>query len=598
MDPTSPAGGSATNPISVIGDGPLACAIRTQHGPGFSHTGTTPVLVIDHGDDARTIAALRPALDDLSTSASPPTIVAQIADRRLRRAVQSRSEAGGIAPRPVIVGTADLVAEHFVLAENLVEIAYWRNQSRLHVALVGFDHVGQSFLDALATTGIAGEFRRPLIHIVTTDEAGTRAFLHREMPEIDKSAEIIVSACALTDLGEPEYSPLVKAENTAPLTAIVLLLGNEGDTLLASAAIANLQDRHGFANAALYIGGAGSEEACALTTPMRQSRNLGRKIGRISDLAAIDRLVEYVLHRRDALAKLLHKSYLREFGGETTGGTPWNVLPETYRRANRRAAWHLAQKLWTMGLSVPDDPQAIPSVDPFTYNNAIKPLIASSTEDETIRRLARLEHERWCAERRLDGWQHGDVRDDTRRRHPSLVSFDSPRLTTDDIDKNIGQIRFVLESMLKPAPGGATARIVVGVVATPSEAQPGVPLVTLVEQLGAEPHRTIILLSPLIDERELAAVLALTDAIDRRGQHLRFIVPEWYPGNRTIRDEAVSRRPELRSLLEQPHVRIAPIGPAGFFKNDVWEDPSELDSARKALASYVWEHSHALVAIQ
>ncbi|MGC4749646.1 RyR domain-containing protein [Micromonospora sp. DT201] len=40
--------------------------------------------------------------------------------------------------------------------------------------------------------------------------------------------------------------------------------------------------------------------------------------------------------------------------------------------------------------------------------------------DDRIDKLAQLEHERWCQERRGKGWVYGEPRDDTRRRHPAL----------------------------------------------------------------------------------------------------------------------------------------------------------------------------------
>jgi RyR domain len=585
------ADGSATEPVTVMGDGPLARAVRSQRGGGGE------VLLIDHGDDARTVAALHSVLDNIAPGSSPPTIVAQVADRRLRRAVQSRVAQAGVKPRPILVGASSLIAEHFVAAEHLFELAYWRDQPRLHVVLVGFDHLGQSFFDELVSTGIAGELQRPLIRIVTPDEAGARAFLQREMPEIDKSAEIVISACALADLGDPTRSPLVEAEGILPLTAILLLLDEETDTLLASSAVVDLQDRHGFANAALFIGGPGSDEACALATPMRSPRNLGRKISRIDDLGAIDSLLDYILEGRDALARQFHDAYLREYAGKTGAGTPWDTLSETYRRANRRAAWHLAQKLWTLGLSIPDDASLLGSVDPVTYENVIKPLAASAAEDDTVRRLARLEHERWCAERRLDGWEHGEVRDDTRRRHPSLVSFDDPRLTADDIAKDIGQVRFLLGSVVRPAQNGAATRFVTGVVSAPAGAQAGISVKELRERLAHEPQRFATILSPLITEREVAATLALVEALDAKGRDFCLIVPEWYPDNKTVRADAAARAPGLLALLARSQTRIAPIGPAGFFKDDVWEDPSATDAAREALARYVMRRSHALVAV-
>jgi hypothetical protein len=581
---------SGNRPVTIVGDGPLARAVRSQ---GARAEGSR--VVIDEDDDASTISALRSVIQNAKSKL--PTIVAQVADRRLRRAVQSRLEQEGVKPRPVLVDASALIAEHFVAVERLFELAYWRDQQRVHVVLVGFGQLGQSFLDALVATGIAGELQRPLIRIVTPDEAETRAFFRREMPEIDKSAEIVISSCGITDLGEPDRSPLVEAEKGLPLTAIFLLLDKPADTLLATSAVVDLQDRHGFANAALFVSGPGNEEAVALVAPVRSPWNLGRKIARIGDLGAIDSLLTYVLIGRDALAKQFHDAYLREHAGKTSAGTPWDRLSETYRRANRRVASHLAQKLWTLGLSVPDNPGLLGIVNPVTYDNVIKPLVAPTAEDETIRRLARLEHERWCSDRRLDGWQYGEVRDDTRRRHPSLVAFDDARLTADEIAKDIEQTRFMLRTVVRPAPNGAATCFVVGVVTPPATAQPGISLDVLRTRLAHEPARFATIVSPLITGRELTATLALVDALDAHGRNFCLIVPEWYPDNRTIRESDAARAPGLAALLARPQTRIAPIGPAGVFKDDIWEDPSGADAAREVLARYVMRRSQALVAL-
>jgi hypothetical protein len=45
--------------------------------------------------------------------------------------------------------------------------------------------------------------------------------------------------------------------------------------------------------------------------------------------------------------------------------------------------------------------------------------------DEVDRRAtAVLEHRRWAADRQLNGWRFGAVRDDRRKHHPDLIPFD------------------------------------------------------------------------------------------------------------------------------------------------------------------------------
>jgi len=41
-----------------------------------------------------------------------------------------------------------------------------------------------------------------------------------------------------------------------------------------------------------------------------------------------------------------------------------------------------------------------------------------------IELLARIEHRRWAAERYLDGWSFGEVRDDIAKLHPDLIPWE------------------------------------------------------------------------------------------------------------------------------------------------------------------------------
>jgi hypothetical protein len=86
------------------------------------------------------------------------------------------------------------------------------------------------------------------------------------------------------------------------------------------------------------------------------------------------------------------------------------------RESNRRLMIHLPAKLASAGLDLTDwlgsglSPGAL----------AIPDL---RRDPERLEQLAALEHSRWMAERRLSGWQHGERRDNLRRRHPDLVPY-------------------------------------------------------------------------------------------------------------------------------------------------------------------------------
>ncbi|MFC3099021.1 RyR domain-containing protein [Alteraurantiacibacter palmitatis] len=106
---------------------------------------------------------------------------------------------------------------------------------------------------------------------------------------------------------------------------------------------------------------------------------------------------------QDREAARIHERYVKRFGdgGTAPASGRWQDLPETFVAANRAAADHRAIKLWdaeTSGLNGEDLAEA----------------------------LARMEHNRWCAERLLAGWAPaGDgLRDDGRKLHPDLQPWD------------------------------------------------------------------------------------------------------------------------------------------------------------------------------
>jgi hypothetical protein len=114
---------------------------------------------------------------------------------------------------------------------------------------------------------------------------------------------------------------------------------------------------------------------------------------------------------REALARRLHERYLhaRAAEGERPPlAAPWYELPEQARDANRAAVDDIAVKLAGIGrLAAP----AIVTAAEVVFTEA------------EVEQLARLEHERWLAQRRAAGWSLGP-RDDEARTHPSFVPWD------------------------------------------------------------------------------------------------------------------------------------------------------------------------------
>jgi hypothetical protein len=100
-----------------------------------------------------------------------------------------------------------------------------------------------------------------------------------------------------------------------------------------------------------------------------------------------------------------------DLDGDDAALSPWDGLAEQLKESNRAQASHLGIKLGEIGY-------------------ALAPLAAWSTTDavftpEEVELLARLEHDRYVAERISAGWRAGATRDPDARTSPHLVSWDA-----------------------------------------------------------------------------------------------------------------------------------------------------------------------------
>lgn len=616
------AGGLLRDHVVVLGDSRVARALARQEGrPGrLVHAGRHPLaegdvveiplgedaeavhraagsaaarlVVIDLAGDAETVASLA-ALVALTEGGPRPQIIANIRDRALRRVVDENLFAAGVEPRPRLVATAALAAHGAVAAVRPYDIAYWRGQERVHAVIVGFSPLGRDCFEELVLSGIAGGLAKPRITILDPEPLAARKWLDRDMPEIDLSADIGIAALDPLTLTAPD-GPIAAAAAVAPLTLIVIALDDDDAALSVMTAIARMQEGEGQAVASCLVVSERQAGLLTLAKPAGRARDLGRSWIVRGGVESDPDLVDLFARRADELAERIHDTYRARFGSSGPAGAPWARLPETYRRANRRAADHLPVKLWTIGLREPGGSSDPFLVDPHSHAKVIMPCAESTAEDALLRRLSRIEHDRWCAERRLDGWRFGEVRDDARRIHPLLVPFDDPRLTDVEIEKDADQVRFLFRTVVRPAPDGAVSPLVIGILATPG-ATPGIDVGAALVLAAKEEWRPLVVLSALVDPAECRALARLGSELARAGRPWRLVVPEISRDNREVRaiveedDRAI-----LKDLLARPTTLFAPIGGVSA-PADLWADPSAPDPHAEAIADYVAERAAAII---
>jgi voltage-gated potassium channel Kch len=140
-----------------------------------------------------------------------------------------------------------------------------------------------------------------------------------------------------------------------------------------------------------------------------------KTIGIVEDLCSSASLID---EEQDRLAQANHQLYrsdlaARRKAGEDLAPKPgeveWDLLDEYFKDSNRQFADHLEVKLRALGYKIG------PAKAGHVADIEAKP--------DQVELLARMEHARWCAERRLAGWSVGP-RDDAAKRHPDLVRWE------------------------------------------------------------------------------------------------------------------------------------------------------------------------------
>jgi hypothetical protein len=583
--------GQSVNGVLVLGDTELADAMRqalTQI-EGSSAQGnlrSAPILFVDHGDDVETAAEIERQV----AGGAQAALVAHIRDPMFRHLIQERLEAIEIEPRPTLFSLASIIARELIHKERLFDQAYWRDQPRLHALVIGFTALGRSCMEEAIFAGIAGDLAPPRVTIVDSDPDRVRGLFARHMSELAKSVEVEILSLDFLALADAASGPLAAAEEAAPFTAIFVCLPDEHERIALMGILSTLQTHHDRALAPVFVLSENCAEASAIARPLGRDRDMARRFV-VAGGPPADPYAALVSSRGDVTAERLHEVYRKIFGGQGASAVPWSRLHEAYRDANRHAARHLPQKLWTAGLTWFGSSLDTGAVVSEAYSTIIEPCAKSTGEDALMRRLARLEHDRWCAERRLGGWSFGSSRDESRQRHPNLISFDDPRFTDRDIAKDIEQIRYLFGAVAVPSPDGASAPIVIGVAS--AESLDGIDVQAAVNILAVEPWRPVLLLSALADEGECRIVETLITSLRGSGRAIRLFVVEQRGADAFSAASTVSC--DLRNtLLAQPTTLKVPIGVAAEL-GEAWTDPEAPTDDGQALADYMRRRASAIV---
>ncbi len=368
---------------------------------------------------------------------------------------------GEIAPlRPAVFDDNRLIARHTLSQHPLFVLADSRGQKRVHAVIVGFGDLGEKVLDQIILTSIAGKLDAPRVTVIDRHGSRREREFRARRPAVLDTLDICILEC---DIGidsledGSDQGPVAKLrelEKADGVTAIFVALPSDAETARAALLLRRTFLRTGMLAAPIFyrwrtaeatgdLLEAGKQDSGKFDT-IRMSMPAGALLKEVADPDG-----------REALARALHENYRQGENVSPEADKPWEQLPDTLHRANIRAADHLPAKLWSLGLNTWRlDPGAIPAIDVATINHLLhtprSPDVEAKFED-----LARLEHERWMIERKLDGWTHGTTRDNAKRQHHLLMPWEelkkSPQERAKDVDQVLKALQFVVaRSQPKP----------------------------------------------------------------------------------------------------------------------------------------------------
>jgi hypothetical protein len=401
------AGGFSSARFSAIA---LAWPQEARGRTVFEHARGADHVLIAEADDTESLAYARQA----RAAAPDARITVLMSDLGLAEdAATTLNDA-----RTRVLASPAVAARALSLAHPPFLIARQLGHARVHALILGFGQTGQALARELIVNGRTTYLAPPRITVIDPMAKALEGVLRVRAPELD--------ACADTAFIDGEISgralrpgPGVIAADIAaagPITAAYVCLSQDAAALSAAATLQALLRAMDITPPPIFvrlrgagaIGASGGEGLDALIP--------------FGDLSAVLEASEFLADAPDAVGRAFHEAYRAQLAADQRDGPasesalPWDRLAETFRQSTRDTIAHIPAKFASAGV----DPRQWRGVRGLPRLARDQRLFETPDQLED---LARLEHERWLAQRRMDGWRAADVRDNARRRHPSIRPY-------------------------------------------------------------------------------------------------------------------------------------------------------------------------------
>jgi hypothetical protein len=404
-----------------------------------------------------------------------------------------------------------LAARRLLLSYPLYQYADLRGQDRVTVVIFGFSHQAQQLLLQLALNSNYRDFKQP--HIIICDKQASKQgqqFLNNNSGLKDQQIckldfiDIDIHTQAIEDLLQ-KLEKQGKSAYNQNITAIIISYEQQSQNLTASLQLRIKTQQTRLALAPIFV--SMTQDIKELSVSIEQTPHFDQVVQHFGQQTC--NWQQIVETSSDNLAEFLHNEYNKHYGTHKK----WSELTETYRDANRTVADHLPVKLASLEYYIPKDPSNWSQQVDLTEN---------------LELMAELEHNRWYAERKLNGWQYGETRNDNHKIHPCLVPYEQlPEQEKQKDRENIQALQQFFSSKPKQAGEKVRKNINIAILAT-KELQQKEILTNILEKYK-DYHITLITALQNQQELELAKI--------GLEQGTSLIIPSPYPNDLQIKAE-------------------------------------------------------------
>jgi len=327
-------------------------------------------------------------------------------------------------PRTRVISAATASARALHISHPPFLRAKEVGHARIHALIVGFGQSGQAIARDLIVNCRTTYLARPRITVIDPAARALEGALRVRAPELDQCAEVVFIEGHIGAQGvEPEPDRVLAVIAAGgPVTAAYVCRSVDADSLSSAAVLQSLLRLSDLGDPPIFTR---LRDAHTLTRSGAGGSGLDALIP-FGDIGAAVAASEFLSRTPDAAARRFSEAYRATLPAAqrddpaNRSARPWDELDETFRQATRDAVAHIPAKLASAG------------VDPALWRGSTGPArlprdVRLFSDAAELEALAALEHERWNAQRRLDGWRWADVprKDERRRLHPSLVAYEA-----------------------------------------------------------------------------------------------------------------------------------------------------------------------------